>query len=840
MIMEKNKFYTSEKKQKEQTGCSFCKLHLNCISPKQEVYGEGQQEILIVNDFPSKLADKSKNPYKGEIGVYLRKYFKEIDLKRDCWHVYAIRCRKDKKITVKDISTCRIYLHKTIKELKPKKIIVLGDTALQSLIGDKVSVTDFQRWTGWKIPDQDFKSWLYPTYSIKYVLENPKNVMLEKFVKKHIRNAIFHEEEFPLLNLKEEKIEIITEPYAAIILLEGLSSFGTIDTIAFDYETTGKKPYRKGHEILSVSFSFDNKAYAFPIFKDNPDFMKALRFVLANKNIKKVGANILFEEMWTRVILGYKIKNWIGDVLLQQHIIDNRSGITSLKFQIYVHYGIVGYDDTIKKYIKTKDKSSHSFNKMKECPLNELLYYNAIDSFFTLKLYKKHIKEIKEKELTEAFSFFHEGLLTLMDMSCLGSDASYDYYEQQNKLLKEKLLFLEQKIINSKEVSLWDGGKKGTDVFNFNSDLMLRRLLFDILKYKSSKTTPSGLASVDASSLQKLNEKEDIKLISWILKWKKINKLQNTYLLNYLNEIEKGKINAQYALHLVRTYRGSCSNPNKNNIPKRDVYANKVVRTGIVPSKGFQLMEVDYKSMEVSIAACNHKDPVMLKYLNDPNSDMHRDQACELFIKKPEDITKEERYLSKNKFVFPQFYGDFYKNNASSLWEFMPDYSKENLSKNNILTYKDYENYVKQVEFDFWNKKFKVYGQWKIDRWNLYQRQCYLKSYTGFIYSGIMKKNDTLNYDTQGMAFHCLLWSITQIHKHLKKEKMRTKITDQTHDSALFDLCPEELEYLKPFIRKIMCESIKEVFKWIIVPLNISAEISDVNGNLAKLSPIII
>ena len=48
----------------------------------------------------------------------------------------------------------------------------------------------------------------------------------------------------------------------------------TASHVAFDYETTGIKPHREGHKIVSASIAFCNnetgefKGYAFPLFKD--------------------------------------------------------------------------------------------------------------------------------------------------------------------------------------------------------------------------------------------------------------------------------------------------------------------------------------------------------------------------------------------------------------------------------------------------------------------------------------------------------------------------------------------------------------------------------------------
>jgi hypothetical protein len=51
----------------------------------------------------------------------------------------------------------------------------------------------------------------------------------------------------------------------------------------------------------------------------------------------------------------------------------------------------------------------------------------------------------------------------------------------------------------------------------------------------------------------------------------------------------------------------------------------------------------------------------------------------------------------------------------------------------------------------------------------------------------------------------------------------------------VFDLVPEEKEELKTVIRKIMTEDIREHWPWIIVPLDIDAEISEIDGNWSMM-----
>ena len=71
----------------------------------------------------------------------------------------------------------------------------------------------------------------------------------------------------------------------------------------------------------------------------------------------------------------------------------------------------------------------------------------------------------------------------------------------------------------------------------------------------------------------------------------------------------------------------------------------KTTRKALYPRPGHQLLEVDYSGLEVRIAACYHKDPVMLKYIN-TGYDMHADMAAQIFMIDDFDKHKPDDHVS--------------------------------------------------------------------------------------------------------------------------------------------------------------------------------------------------
>ena len=144
---------------------------------------------------------------------------------------------------------------------------------------------------------------------------------------------------------------------------------------------------------------------------------------------------------------------------------------------------------------------------------------------------------------------------------------------------------------------------------------------------------------------------------------------------------------------------------------------------------------------------------------------------------------------------------------------------------------KKFENHIKKVEEYFWGARYKVYGKWKEKQWKKYLKNGYVDLLTDFRCSGLMSKNEAINYPIQGAAFHCLLWSLIKINKWLKENKMFTLIGGQIHDSIFLDIYPPELEVVLENCIRIMTEEIRKYWSWIIIPLKVDVELSPIDGS---------
>jgi len=302
----------------------------------------------------------------------------------------------------------------------------------------------------------------------------------------------------------------------------------------------------------------------------------------------------------------------------------------------------------------------------------------------------------------------------------------------------------------------------------------------------------------------------------------------------------------------------SSQNPNFQNFPIRDPERGKLIRQCFIPRKGRVLVEIDYSGIEVKIAQCYHQDPVMFKYLTDPNSDMHRDMAVDCFLLgDAKEVTKQSRYVAKNQFVFPEFYGSYYVDTAAGLWNAIGSMKlvttagvplKKHLARKGIkeLGLCDpnkrprpgtFEHHIKAVEDDFWGKRFSVYAKWKEQWFRAYQSKGYFDMLTGFRCKGLYKRNEVINLPVQGAAFHCLLWSLIQLQNYIIKKGLRTLIVGQIHDCLVLDVPMSEIQIILNAARRIMTKNLVREWRWITVPMGIEVDVTPEGGSWFDKAP---
>jgi len=384
--------------------CGHCGRYKGCDSPKMPVTGKGRLGVLVVAEAPGREEDRQSKQLVGPAGQTLRRYLKklDVDLDQDCWKTNVVICHSERNPTHDEILDCRSNLLGTIRELNPRMILLLGGSAISSLIGWlwKENPGEVGRWTGWRIPSQQLNAWVCPSFDPSYVMrcENNRKEQSTRnketgqvasiMFREHLRQA-FESKDRPWKKLPEYEKQVRVEmdcSRAAAMVRRYFCSGET--PVSFDYETNMLKPESELAEIVSCSMSNGEKTIAFPIM---PETHTAVEEFLRSP-VPKIAHNMKFEDRWSRSVMKTSVRRWHWCTMQTEHVLDNRRGITSLKFLAFACLGQASYNENVSSYL---EGSPNTPNRIRQTDMRNLLLYNGLDSLLTWHLFRKQENDLK-------------------------------------------------------------------------------------------------------------------------------------------------------------------------------------------------------------------------------------------------------------------------------------------------------------------------------------------------------------------------------------------------------------------------------------------------------------
>lgn len=460
-----------------------------------------------------------------------------------------------------------------------------------------------------------------------------------------------------------------------------------------------------------------------------------------------------------------------------------------------------------------------------------------------------------------AIRLFHQGSLALSKVEENGIKVDEERLARAIRRTEKKCKRMRKELESHEIFETWKRR------FGFKTSLtapeQLAKIVFEDLGYKPVKErTKSKRLASDEEAFAHVVPKEPF--VSDLFEYKRLTKALTTNLKGLQNEIVNGRVHAIYNLNIPVSFRSSCEAPNIQNQPVRNEDIGTLIRQCFIAPKNYRIGEIDYGKIEVCGAACYTEDPTLIAEVTDPKADMHRDTAMQMFcIDDPKQVTKPARQIAKNAYVFPQFYGSYYLECTKQVWDDINHYKvtttsgvplRKHLKRHGIKergacdkgdekrrppdpVEGTFEYHLKEVEKDFWQNRFKVYAQWKKDWWAKYLKRGWFRMKTGFVCQGHFNRKQVCNYPIQGSAFHCLLWSLVRLQRWLEKNKCKTKILGQIHDSMIIQFHKREVDDVLQQAKKIMTVDIREAWDWIIIPLIIEAELAEEGEPWAKKKP---
>ncbi len=362
-------------------------------------------------------------------------------------------------------------------------------------------------------------------------------------------------------------------------------------------------------------------------------------------------------------------------------------------------------------------------------------------------------------------------------------------------------------------------------------------------------------ASADEASF--VHVQEEVPIIKLLFAAKKVANAVNTFLVGIRREAVQNLgdgcwyVHPEYGLNTTITHRSSSFNPNLQNQPNRNPVMAEMVRRTYIPRPGNHLLEIDLGQHEGRIMCPVTGDPVLTEYILSPNSDMHRDMAAQIFKCEPSQVSKGLRQLVKGDFVFASFYGSYWGLTGPALWEGVDDPgnpvrmadgtpARAHLTRLGFTELGHVEGgdpapgtwcaHMRDIDRDFWGRRFKVYAQWRRDTFDQYLEDGGFMMATGFAVNMLgLDKKQICNAKVQGPAFHVLLRALPLINGWLRKYKFNTRTICEVHDSALFCGSPRERDDVVDMVTHYLTTDAVREWGWITVPLVCEPELCPVD-----------
>jgi len=555
--------------------------------------------------------------------------------------------------------------------------------------------------------------------------------------------------------------------------------------VAIDTETDSLNVMLANLVGISISIEAGSAAYiplkhqsADNFIQLNLDLVIAkLKPILENPKIIKIGQNIKYDA---HIFLnnGVTLKGIDEDTMLMSYILESNQshGMDKLSKRFLGH-DCISYESLVGKGVK-----QITFDQVY---IEDAAPYAAEDADVTFQLFQHLQQLLKEnKKLLKVYKEIEiPSMQALIQVERNGVLIDSKILQKQSHEIGEKLINLEKEAFILAD-----------QPFNLSSPKQLREILFEKLKIKPLKKTPTGTPSTSEEVLQVLAQ--DYPLPKLILEHRSLSKLKNTYtdkLPKMINQ-DTGRVHTSYNQAVAITGRLASSDPNLQNIPIRTPEGRRVREAFIAP-KGSVIMSADYSQIELRIMAHLSKDKRLIQAFKN-NEDIHKITAAEIFNTSLESISNEQRRYAK-VINFGLIYGMSPFGLAKNL------NIEISAAKNYIDRYfTQYPSVRQYMENAKQTAKEKGYVE------TFFGRRLWLPEINGS--NGIMRaaaERAAINGPMQGTAADLIKLAMVEVHNWIQMDpNIKGKMIMQVHDELVFEVPNNEVQNFKKIIPKLMGE----------------------------------
>jgi DNA polymerase I len=409
------------------------------------------------------------------------------------------------------------------------------------------------------------------------------------------------------------------------------------DEFAFDSETDSLDPMQAN--LVGLSFAVEpGKAAYLPLAHEYPGVpaqldrastLAQLAPLFSDAGKKKLGQHGKYDLHVLRRH-GVEVAGYSDDTMLESFVLNsgsNRHDMDSLAKRF------LGYETIKYEAVAGKGAKQILFSQV---ALDDATRYAAEDADITLRLHRVLAPKLApEPGLQNVYREIEMPLVpVLASIEANGVMIDGDELRRQSADLSKRMLAAQQKATEL-------AGRS----FNLDSPKQLQALLFDELKLPAVLKTPTGQPSTNEEALEAIADQHELPRV--ILEYRGLAKLRSTYtdkLPEMVNRVT-GRVHTSYHQAGAATGRLSSTDPNLQNIPIRTEDGRRIRKAFVAPP-GRKLIACDYSQIELRIMAHLSEDPGLVRAF-ESGADIHKATAAEVFGRKMEDVTSNERRAAK-------------------------------------------------------------------------------------------------------------------------------------------------------------------------------------------------
>ncbi len=546
----------------------------------------------------------------------------------------------------------------------------------------------------------------------------------------------------------------------------------------FDTETTDINA--REAQLVGMSFSYVAKeAYYVPVPADQKKAQAIVDFfkpVFENSKITKIGQNIKYDIMVLKNY-GVEIRGKVFDTMIAHYLFEpearHNMDIMSENFLDYIPVSI----ETLIGKKGTKQ------GNMRDADVSKVAEYAGEDADVTLQLKQKFEPIVNEMGIEKLFYDVEIPLIdVLADMEYEGIRIDKNTLAQLSTEMGVESLKIEQEIYDIAGVK-----------FNIASPKQLGEILFDRLKLiEKPKKTKTGQYATGEEILTDLANHHEI--AQKILDFRQIQKLKSTYIdaLPTMISPTDGRIHTSYNQAVAATGRLSSTNPNLQNIPIRTEKGREIRKAFVPRNDDFILMSADYSQIELRILAAFSKDKSMIQAFKD-GKDIHSATAAKVFGVPLEEVTSEQRSRAKSV-NFGISYGQTAFGLARNL-----GISRTEAQEIINAYFKEFPSIREYMDQLIATARKNEYAETILGR-KRYLRDINSRNAT---MRGFAERN-AVNAPIQGSAADMIKLAMINIHRWMKKEKLRSRMLLQVHDELVFDVHHSEKDLMEKEVPEFM------------------------------------